>query len=153
MAIADLLDGTVTEPLSVRALVSDRAVQPSDVFALAERHGVRVSLRDSPYGGTTAVTLIPGELLTEVREPPGARDGSAGVDRGRAAFGRGRRACELDAPPDNRHRLALRRRRHRGIRGGEHPESQGDTPQNHRTTCAAARCAAVTNPPSRRSYW
>ncbi len=38
------------------------------VSRLAERHGVRVSLRDSPYGGTTAVTLIPGDLLTETDE-------------------------------------------------------------------------------------
>ncbi|MEO3756150.1 nitrate- and nitrite sensing domain-containing protein [Streptomyces sp. B6B3] len=38
------------------------------VSRLAERHGVRVSLRDSPYGGTTAITLIPGELLSETDE-------------------------------------------------------------------------------------
>ncbi|MDT0343820.1 sensor histidine kinase [Streptomyces litchfieldiae] len=44
------------------------------VSRLADRHGIRVSLRESPYGGTTAVTLIPGELLTETREEPGQRD-------------------------------------------------------------------------------
>ncbi|WP_052848898.1 nitrate- and nitrite sensing domain-containing protein [Streptomyces avicenniae] len=38
------------------------------IARLARRHGVRVALRESPYGGTTAVTLIPGELLTEARE-------------------------------------------------------------------------------------
>ena len=31
------------------------------VSRLAQRHGVRVSLRQSPYGGTTAVVLIPAE--------------------------------------------------------------------------------------------
>ncbi|WP_129838203.1 nitrate- and nitrite sensing domain-containing protein [Streptomyces sp. RFCAC02] len=43
------------------------------VSRLAERHGIRVSLRDSPYGGTTAVTLVPGELLTEARDEPPRR--------------------------------------------------------------------------------
>lgn len=42
------------------------------VARLAERHGVRVALRDSPYGGTTAVVLLPGELLTET---PSDQDG------------------------------------------------------------------------------
>ncbi|UCM86708.1 nitrate- and nitrite sensing domain-containing protein [Streptomyces marincola] len=44
------------------------------VSRLAERHGIRVSLRESPYGGTTAVTLIPGELLTETADEPEERD-------------------------------------------------------------------------------
>jgi hypothetical protein len=39
MTIADLLTGTIAEPLSIRALVGERAVEPSDVFDLAERHG------------------------------------------------------------------------------------------------------------------
>jgi signal transduction histidine kinase len=38
------------------------------VSRLAQRTGVRVSLRASPYGGTTAVVLIPNTLLTEVDE-------------------------------------------------------------------------------------
>ncbi|MEV0005720.1 nitrate- and nitrite sensing domain-containing protein [Micromonospora sp. NPDC050980] len=35
------------------------------VSRLTERHGVRVQLRESAYGGTTAVVLIPRELITE----------------------------------------------------------------------------------------
>ncbi|WP_308013879.1 nitrate- and nitrite sensing domain-containing protein [Streptantibioticus parmotrematis] len=35
------------------------------VSRLAQRQGVRVSLRPSPYGGTTAVVLVPTALLTE----------------------------------------------------------------------------------------
>ncbi|WP_314173589.1 nitrate- and nitrite sensing domain-containing protein [Streptomyces winkii] len=35
------------------------------VSRLAQRQGVRVSLQPSPYGGTTAVVLIPGRILTE----------------------------------------------------------------------------------------
>ncbi|MFE1361713.1 sensor histidine kinase [Streptomyces harbinensis] len=43
------------------------------VARLAERHGVRVALKESPYGGTTAVVLLPGELLTETGECPDER--------------------------------------------------------------------------------
>ncbi|MGW2395075.1 nitrate- and nitrite sensing domain-containing protein [Kitasatospora sp. NPDC001664] len=35
------------------------------VSRLARRHGIRVHLRPSPYGGTTAIVLIPRELLAE----------------------------------------------------------------------------------------
>jgi hypothetical protein len=38
------------------------------VSRLAQRQGVRVSLRQSPYGGTTAVVLVPATLLTETGE-------------------------------------------------------------------------------------
>ncbi|MDH6114060.1 signal transduction histidine kinase [Kitasatospora sp. MAP12-15] len=46
------------------------------VSRLARRHGIRVQLRPSPYGGTSAVVLIPRELLADVSggiaEPPAA---------------------------------------------------------------------------------
>ncbi|WP_411126827.1 nitrate- and nitrite sensing domain-containing protein [Streptomyces sp. x-19] len=49
------------------------------VSRLAQRQGVRVSLQPSPYGGTTAVVLVPGTLLTDTGE--GARDtGPTAVD-------------------------------------------------------------------------
>lgn len=35
------------------------------VSRLAERHGIQVSLKTSPYGGTTAIVLIPRELVVE----------------------------------------------------------------------------------------
>ena len=53
------------------------------VAALAARHGIRVELRGSPFGGTTAIVLIPAELLavpTVSPQPVGAlpgREGSA----------------------------------------------------------------------------
>ncbi|MFG3021249.1 nitrate- and nitrite sensing domain-containing protein [Streptomyces sp. NPDC048254] len=40
------------------------------VGRLAARHGIEVTLRDSPYGGTTAVVLLPSAVLAEV---PGER--------------------------------------------------------------------------------
>jgi signal transduction histidine kinase len=42
------------------------------VSRLAQRHGVRVSLRQSPYGGTTAVVLVPAQLLTETDDDTGS---------------------------------------------------------------------------------
>ncbi|HEU5157118.1 MAG TPA: nitrate- and nitrite sensing domain-containing protein [Streptosporangiaceae bacterium] len=42
------------------------------VGRLAQRYGVRVTLKNSAYGGTTAVVLIPGDLLID--DPDGAAD-------------------------------------------------------------------------------
>ena len=53
MAIADLVSGKATEPLSVRALVGERGPEPGDVLALAERHGARmVDLKFTDLPGT-----------------------------------------------------------------------------------------------------
>ncbi|WP_089156106.1 sensor histidine kinase [Micromonospora sp. NBS 11-29] len=43
------------------------------VSRLTERHGVKVQLKESAYGGTTAVVLIPRELITAAADP-GAHD-------------------------------------------------------------------------------
>ncbi|MEU7137398.1 nitrate- and nitrite sensing domain-containing protein [Streptomyces sp. NPDC046261] len=43
------------------------------VSRLAQRQGIRVSLQTSPYGGTTAVVLIPSTLLTDTLPLGGAR--------------------------------------------------------------------------------
>jgi methyl-accepting chemotaxis protein len=40
------------------------------VAKLAQRHGLRVHLRTSPYGGITAIVLIPQELMAEPEEEP-----------------------------------------------------------------------------------
>ncbi|MCG5220645.1 nitrate- and nitrite sensing domain-containing protein [Streptosporangium sp. KLBMP 9127] len=40
------------------------------VGRLAARQGIHVSLRPSPYGGTTAILLIPGELVVQAPELP-----------------------------------------------------------------------------------
>ncbi|AEV82145.1 histidine kinase [Actinoplanes sp. SE50] len=43
------------------------------VAQLADRHHIRVSLQASPYGGITAVVLVPAELITEAPQPAGTR--------------------------------------------------------------------------------
>jgi signal transduction histidine kinase len=40
------------------------------VGKLAARHGVRVFLRPSPYGGTTAIVLLPSDMITPDAEDP-----------------------------------------------------------------------------------
>ena len=60
------------------------------VARLAGRHGIRVQLRTSPYGGVTAVALVPQELIVAHAE--------------RAALPRAREAMALPASPrDHRH--------------------------------------------------
>jgi hypothetical protein len=49
---------------------------------LAHRHGIRITLRGSPYGGTTAIVLIPNELVVRLDGPDG--DAVLAVDAGLA---------------------------------------------------------------------
>ncbi|WP_181019649.1 sensor histidine kinase [Nonomuraea typhae] len=45
------------------------------VAKLAERHGLQVTLRASPFGGTTAIVLVPRRLVTEQEALPAAPEG------------------------------------------------------------------------------
>ncbi len=78
------------------------------VSRLASRHGIRVHLRTSPYGGTTAVVLLPTALLhiapTERSSPGGAQ---ALADRHRAYAHVPRATPPGDAIPAQGHRPAL----------------------------------------------
>ncbi|MFQ3557733.1 nitrate- and nitrite sensing domain-containing protein [Streptomyces gramineus] len=44
------------------------------VGRLAARHGIAVTLRESPYGGTTAAVLLPATMLAETDSAPGAAE-------------------------------------------------------------------------------
>ena len=52
---------------------------------LAARHGVRVSLRPSPYGGTTAIVLMPNSIVSATTRLPGTVAGARNSLPGRAA--------------------------------------------------------------------
>jgi signal transduction histidine kinase len=74
------------------------------VGQLARRHGISVMLRPSPYGGTTAVTLVPLALLVE--EGPaaitaGGRTPAAGT-AGHGGYGNGQAAAYPGGPADDR---------------------------------------------------
>ncbi|GLW12398.1 hypothetical protein Misp01_75260 [Microtetraspora sp. NBRC 13810] len=90
------------------ATANDRIVNPPEfdlrdttrlglyvVSRLAERHGIRVTLKPSPYGGTTAVILIPMDIVAEDDgAEPGA--GSSITADERRDLGRD---TDFDAPP------------------------------------------------------
>jgi signal transduction histidine kinase len=105
------------------------------VSRLAQRQGVRVSLKPSPYGGTTAVVLIPSNLLTD------GADDSSGPRTGE---------FELDGlvedPPGSEHSF-----RQWGLAPGH-----GEEPREHRpfpaepVTAAAAAADAPDALPRRR---
>ncbi|GAA4212022.1 sensor histidine kinase [Microbispora amethystogenes] len=66
------------------------------VSRLAERHGIRVSLKASPYGGTTAVVLLPRELVMENGDEQPEQETRPRLDRRE----RGAREIALVGAPD-----------------------------------------------------
>ncbi|WNZ13349.1 nitrate- and nitrite sensing domain-containing protein [Streptomyces sp. 11x1] len=58
----------VPPQFDVVALADDLRLGMFVIARLANRHGITVTLRASPYGGTTAIVLIPDEIV--VREAP-----------------------------------------------------------------------------------
>jgi hypothetical protein len=51
------------------------------VAQLAHRHGIRISLRPSAFGGVTAIALLPGELITSGAGPIALPAGPSPADR------------------------------------------------------------------------
>jgi signal transduction histidine kinase len=88
------------------------------VSHLAARHDIKVSLRRSVYGGTTAVVLLPFGVVVRQEEagPPGRRDDGSGDDGFRAVTGRHRLAA-----------IALGPSADAGPRTGEWPAASGAT--------------------------
>ncbi|MFI6038993.1 nitrate- and nitrite sensing domain-containing protein [Streptomyces sp. NPDC051315] len=63
----------------VVALADDLRLGMFVIARLATRHGIAVTLRSSPYGGTTAIVLVPHDIV--VRETPGSASPGTGVPR------------------------------------------------------------------------
>ncbi|MGY0055943.1 nitrate- and nitrite sensing domain-containing protein [Streptomyces sp. LZ34] len=70
------------------------------VSRLAQRQGVRVSLQPSPYGGTTAIVLIPSALLTDTGETGQETDDP--YESGTYESGRERGVSDVRMGPDSR---------------------------------------------------
>ncbi|WP_405670519.1 nitrate- and nitrite sensing domain-containing protein [Streptomyces sp. NBC_01530] len=68
----------VEPQFDVVALADDLRLGMFVIARLATRHGIAVTLRPSPYGGTTAIVLLPHEIV--VRESPAAGDSSAAAE-------------------------------------------------------------------------
>jgi signal transduction histidine kinase len=75
--------------LDMRALSEDPRLGHFVVARLAERHGIKVELRDSVYGGTMVVVLLPVNLLEEVDSPVLDQLKSAAGASGMMAMGNG----------------------------------------------------------------
>jgi hypothetical protein len=69
----------------VVALADDLRLGMFVVARLAVRHGVGVTLRSSPYGGTTAIVLVPEEIV--VRDLGGMPKGASEAEADPAASG------------------------------------------------------------------
>ncbi|WP_083936477.1 sensor histidine kinase [Nocardiopsis ganjiahuensis] len=80
---------TLTRPpeFDVMALPDDPRLGLFVVARLAERHGIRVWLHPSPYGGTLATALIPDSLLEPVDNPVAVTGAPAGVPSFPGALG------------------------------------------------------------------
>ncbi len=96
----DSLNAQLADPpqFDVVALADDLRLGMFVVSQLAHRHGVTVTLRPSPYGGTTAIVLLPHEVVVVADRTPDA-------GRGRPPPGR---------PPPARTRPCRRCRRGNG---------------------------------------
>ncbi|MEU5808237.1 nitrate- and nitrite sensing domain-containing protein [Streptomyces sp. NPDC047718] len=81
------------------------------VSRLAQRHGVKVVLQPSPYGGTTAVVFLPAALLTDAPDTNGTglRVGDAKHGRPGSAPGAGGKRPARTAPTALRHAPAAGR--------------------------------------------
>ncbi|MFE6406792.1 nitrate- and nitrite sensing domain-containing protein [Streptomyces sp. NPDC057837] len=89
----------VPPQFDVVALADDLRLGMFVIAQLAHRHGIAVTLRASPYGGTTAIVLVPHDIV--VREvADGAAPGVPGTGDGPGANGRA--AAGAPAPEDVR---------------------------------------------------
>ncbi|MEV2210234.1 nitrate- and nitrite sensing domain-containing protein [Streptomyces sp. NPDC050997] len=95
------LNAQLADPpqFDVVALADDLRLGMFVISRLAKRHGIAVTLRSSPYGGTTAIVLIPHDVVVpeaspadapyvrgargtaEAGDPPGTADARAGTGR------------------------------------------------------------------------
>ena len=93
----------VEPKFDVVALAGDLRLGMFVIARLATRHGIAVTLRASPYGGTTAIVLLPHEIVVrEVPEDPsGEAHGRAGGNARRGyASGAAGQAWDADRESD-----------------------------------------------------
>ena len=147
------------------AELNDRLANPPDinpanteqlglfvVGQLARRHGINVTLRPSPYGGTTAVALIPRVLVVD-EGPAALSAGGAGAPgtRGRAATGPRVTEPPASRPPAARARTSSPRASARAAPGpgpdrGRAPSRPARPSRRRRTQPAPSACRP--RPPS-----
>ncbi|MEU6371870.1 nitrate- and nitrite sensing domain-containing protein [Streptomyces sp. NPDC046909] len=137
----------VPPQFDVVALADDLRLGMFVIAQLATRHGINVTLRSSPYGGTTAIVLLPHEIV--VRE-------SGGSEAPVTAEAPGADPAEVVPPvparvPETAAPQVLAQRRHRAAEPGEHAraeEGAGESAEppdtGHAERAGAARATAGT---------
>ncbi|MFJ7337419.1 nitrate- and nitrite sensing domain-containing protein [Streptomyces sp. NPDC101116] len=89
----------VPPQFDVVALADDLRLGMFVIAQLAHRHGIAVTLRSSPYGGTTAIVLVPHEIVVRELSDSGSTDGDAPEEGPGAVHGRGVGDAEPSAEP------------------------------------------------------
>jgi hypothetical protein len=142
--VVEIEDRGLGIPAETLAVLNDRLAKPPEfdladsdqlglfvVSRLAARHGIKISLRGSAYGGTAAIVLMPHGLVVAEEDAAGQDAGPAAAvaGLGRAADGRASRRWprpEIDAdatsPPAGnvQTQLTLRAERPDGTIAGDH---------------------------------
>ncbi|MFI6484873.1 nitrate- and nitrite sensing domain-containing protein [Nonomuraea sp. NPDC050663] len=88
------------------------------VGMLAARHGIQVTLKPSPYGGTTAIVLLPSELMESAQQDPAPLTEPVAVAAGLPRRTR-KTAMPLAAPTPEPPPVELPRRLRQGERSPE----------------------------------
>lgn len=91
------------------------------VARIAARHGIKVSLRRSPYGGITAIVLIPSHLVAEAGAEHRLNRGQAGSASDRAG------SADTESSDEAPERVPVGAGVRAAVTGGERSALEGDT--------------------------
>ena len=130
----------VPPQFDVVALADDLRLGMFVIARLATRHGIAVTLRSSPYGGTTAIVLIPHDIV--VREPGESPSTDAETAGSAGSGGLGGPAPEPAARREELHRgrLPARSGRPTSARGRRSPSPGPDGLRHRHATRVRRRC-------------
>jgi signal transduction histidine kinase len=132
--VVEVEDRGLGVPPEIREQLNQRLQQPPEfdladsdqlglfvVSRLANRHGIKVRLRDSNYGGTLAIALLPASLVVSEDEAAFITEQESG---GRPGGGRGRVAAAMGVAAD----ALTGRRRNRDTGGNPVNRNSGPLP-------------------------
>ena len=106
----------------VVALADDLRLGMFVIARLAVRHGIGVTLRSSPYGGTTAIVLIPHEVVVREHAAP---DTDPPEEASAPAPGQSRRSARRTSAPGSRSQPRPAPDPRRRFRAPARPPSRG----------------------------
>ncbi|WP_081239612.1 sensor histidine kinase [Streptomyces viridosporus] len=129
---ASLNDQLARPPqFDVVALADDLRLGMFVISQLAHRHGIAVTLRSSPYGGTTAIVLVPHEIVV--------RDVSSGTGREASDEGSAEDPAAVNGTAD---------RGSAGTSAGADPAVSGRPSASRSAACRSAAAARAASAPA-----